>query len=217
MKNVHEEIISKYYGCGSPFPEALDGTTILDLGCGTGRDVYVVAQLVGPKGKAIGLDMTPEQLEVANWHLDWHSEKFGYSNVKFKQGFIENLLEAGIEDNSIDIVISNCVLNLSPNKPEVFKEIFRVLKPGGELYFSDVYSDKLIPQEFRDDKTLWGECISGALFYHEFEELVHEIGFSQIRWISSTPIDLSDNPELCSKIDNIKFASITTWLFKIRN
>ena len=78
LKNVHDEIISKYYGCGSPFPEDLRGKTVLDLGSGTGRDVYVVAQLVGPEGTAIGVDMTDEQLEVANRHLDWHAEKFGY-------------------------------------------------------------------------------------------------------------------------------------------
>ena len=84
----------------------------------------MVAQLVGPKGMSLGVDMTDEQLEVANRHLDWHSEKFGFANVKFYKGFIEDLKSAGIEDNSIDVIISNCVVNLSPNKPEVFKEIF---------------------------------------------------------------------------------------------
>jgi len=133
LKNVHDEVISKYYGCGSPFPEDLEGMTVLDLGCGTGRDVYVVAQLVGPLGKAIGVDMTDEQLEIANRHIDWHAEKFGFWNVKFYKGFIEDLKSAGIEDNSIDIVISNCVITLSPNKAKVFQEINRVLKPGGEI------------------------------------------------------------------------------------
>lgn len=89
--------------------------------------------------------MTPEQLEVARRHQAWHAEKFGFFNTEFKEGFIENLKDAGIEDNSIDIVISNCVVNLSPNKTEVFREIFRILKPGGELYFSDVYSDLRVP------------------------------------------------------------------------
>ena len=89
--------------------------------------------------------MTVEQLEVANKYIDWHAEKFGFWNVEFKQGFIEDLKTAGIDDNSIDIVISNCVVNLSPNKPQVFKEIYRSLKNGGEVYFSDVFADWPVP------------------------------------------------------------------------
>ena len=140
--NVHDEIVKRYYGCGTPIPEALDGMTVLDLGCGTGRDVYAVAQLVGPQGKSIGLDMTDEQLDVANEYKAWHAEQFGFDNTEFKKGYIEHLVDAGIPENSVDIVISNCVVNLSPNKEQVFKEIWRVLKPGGEVYFSDVYADR---------------------------------------------------------------------------
>lgn len=133
---------------------------------------------------------------MANRYIDWHAEKFGFRNVKFYKGFIEDLKSAGIEDNSIDIVISNCVVNLCPNKAKVFEEISRVLKPGGEIYFSDLYSDKEIPQYLKEDKTLWGEGLSGALYFNYFLNLVKELGFSQVRRISSWEIDLSDNLKL---------------------
>ena len=144
---MHDEIVKRYYGCGTPIPEALEGMTVLDLGCGTGRDVYAVSQLVGASGHSIGLDMTDEQLQVAEEYQQWHADKFGFANTSFKKGFIENIVDAGIPENSVDLVISNCVVNLSPNKEAVFREIWRVLKPGGEVYFSDIYADRRIPQE----------------------------------------------------------------------
>jgi len=123
--------------------------------------------------------------------------------VKFYKGVIEDLKSAGIEDNSIDIVISNCVVNLSPNKAKVFQEIHRVLKPGGEIYFSDVYADKDIPQHLREDKTLWGECLSGALYFDYFLTLVQTLGFSQVRRVSSKEIDLSDNKKIQEQLKGI--------------
>jgi arsenite methyltransferase len=141
LNEIHTEILDRFYGCGSPIPSALEGATLLDLGCGTGRDAYMLAKLVGPNGRVIGLDMTDEQLDVARRHIDYHMKKFGYAspNVDFREGFMEDLAAAGIADNSIDLVVSNCVINLSPNKEKVFSEILRVLKPSGELYFSDVF------------------------------------------------------------------------------
>ena len=135
---------------------------MLDLGCGTGRDSYILASLVGEQGHVIGIDMTDEQLIVANEHVPSMMEKFGFRqpNVDFRQGYIEDLQTPGIEDNSIDVVISNCVINLSPHKEEVFREIFRVLKPGGELLFSDVFSGQRIPAPLKDDPVLMGECLS---------------------------------------------------------
>src|SRR5680860_903879 len=115
LRNVHAEVQNKFYGCGSPIPHSLAGKTVLDLGCGTGRDAFVLAQLVGESGKVIGVDMTGKQIETARKHVDYHTEKFGFKkpNISFHQGLIEDLKSAGIEDNSIDVVVSNCVINMS--------------------------------------------------------------------------------------------------------
>lgn len=115
--------------------------------------------MVGENGFVIGVDMTGEQLEVARRHQKSQAKKFGFkkSNVDFRQGYIEDLASLGIKDNSVDVVISNCVINLSPNKERVFSEIFRVLKEGGELYFSDVFAGRRVPKKFQSDKVLLGE------------------------------------------------------------
>ena len=151
LANLEDEVVARSYGCGSPIPASLEGMTVLDLGCGTGRDVYIASQLVGEAGTVIGLDMTDEQLEVAIRTQDAHAKRFGHakSNVRFVKGLLEDLGAAGIEESSIDVVISNCVLNLAPDKRPVLSEIFRVLKPGGELYFSDIYSDRRLSEEDR--------------------------------------------------------------------
>ena len=166
LGNIDDEILAKFYGCGSPIPPALAGLTVLDLGCGTGRDAYLTSQLVGEDGFVYGIDMTDEQLAIANRHLDTQMKKFGYTkpNIEFRKGIIEDLKAVEIEDNSIDLVISNCVVNLSPNKEAIFSEIFRVLKPGGELYFSDVYASRRIPEALKNDPVLHGECLSGAMY-----------------------------------------------------
>ena len=141
LSNIHDNVILKYYGCGLCIPPSLQGTTVLDLGCGAGRDVYAIAQLTGETGKVIGIDMTEEQLETAREFEEYHREKFGFqkSNVEFKQGLIEKLDEVGIASESVDVIVSNCVINLVPDKEAVIREVARTLKPGGELYFSDVY------------------------------------------------------------------------------
>ena len=143
LAEIDDEILAKFYGCGSPLPPHLGDCTVLDLGCGSGRDAYLAARLTGADGYVIGVDMTGEQLEVGRHHLDSQMTRFGYAkpNVDFRQGYIEDLSAMGIADNSIDVVISNCVINLSPDKRQVFSEIFRVLKPGGELLFADVFAD----------------------------------------------------------------------------
>jgi arsenite methyltransferase len=134
LGDIHPEVRDRFYGCGSPLPPALTGATVLDLGCGSGRDCYLLSRLVGAQGRVIGVDMTDEQLTVARRHLGYHAERYGYANVDFREGYIEDLAAAGIAAASVDVVVSNCVLNLSPDKGRVFREIFRVLKPGGELY-----------------------------------------------------------------------------------
>ena len=112
LELIEDEILDRFYGCGSPIPDELDGKTVLDLGCGTGRDSYLVSKLVGPSGHVTGVDMTDEQLNVANRNLDQQMENFGFDkpNIEFKKGYIENLKELGIEDNSVDVVISNLSL-----------------------------------------------------------------------------------------------------------
>ncbi|MDH4101131.1 MAG: methyltransferase domain-containing protein [Nitrospirota bacterium] len=216
IKDIHPEIIDRFYGCGSPIPPLLDGCTVLDLGCGTGRDAYIIAKLVGKSGKVIGVDMTDEQLEVARRHIDWQTDRFGYSkpNMEFHQGYIEDLAESGIADNSVDVVISNCVINLSPDKPSVFREIFRVLKPGGELYFSDVFADRRIPVALKDDPILRGECLSGAMYIEDFRRLLREIGCADYRVVNKTAITI-DNDEVRSKIGMVNFWSITVRAFKL--
>jgi SAM-dependent methyltransferase len=138
VAELHPEVVERYYGCGSPIPAGLEGATVLDLGCGTGRDCYVVSKLVGPRGRVIGIDMTAAQLAIALRHRSWQAERFGMaeSNVEFRLGDNADLAAAGIADASVDVVISNCVVNLAPDKGAVLREVFRVLKPGGELSFS---------------------------------------------------------------------------------
>lgn len=218
LSNIHDEVMARYYGCGLVTPELLSGCHVLDLGCGAGRDCYAIAQMVGENGTVIGVDMTDEQLAIANKHQEYHREKFGYktSNVKFLKGYIEKLDELNIADNSIDVVVSNCVINLSPDKNAVLKEIFRILKPGGELYFSDVYADKRVPANLREDPLLYGECLSGALYWNDFENLAKSIGFIDPRLIESRAITI-DNDEVAKRLDDLKFTSATYRLFKAQN
>lgn len=213
---IEPEILDKFYGCGSPIPKLLKGCTVLDLGCGTGRDVYIVSKLVGEKGLAIGVDMTDEQLAIARKYQDVQMKRFGYtqSNVEFRQGYIENLTEAGIEDNSVDVVISNCVINLSPDKFQAFKEIFRVLKPGGELYFSDVFTSARVPQAFRDDPLAYGECLGGALYIEDFRRILAGLGCLDYRVVSKRKINI-DDPLLAKKAGAVEFYSMTIRAFKL--
>ncbi len=213
---IHPEVSEKFYGCGSPIPDVLEGKTVLDLGSGTGRDVFILSKLVGPKGNVIGVDMTDEQLAVANKHLDFHMKLYGYTtpNVEFKKGYIEDLESLKIKSDSVDVVVSNCVLNLSPDKPRVFKEIFRVLKNGGELYFSDVFADRRLADWMKKDDVLVGECLGGALYIEDFRRLMAEMGCRDYRVISKEQLQLG-NPEIENKVGNIKFYSITVRAFKL--
>jgi arsenite methyltransferase len=214
LKDVHPEVRERFYGCGSPIPPALEGATVLDLGCGSGRDCYVLGKLVGPRGRVIGLDMTEEQLAVARRHRGHHARAFGWSNVEFTQGYIEDLAAASIADASVDLVISNCVINLSPDKPRVFREIFRVLKPGGELYFSDVFADRRVPPALAADPVLLGECLGGALYVEDFRRLMAASGCRDARVVASTPLALN-NVEIERKAGFIHFSSMTIRAFRL--
>lgn len=214
LENISNEVLSKYYGCGLCIPEGIEGCTVLDLGCGSGRDVYIASQLVGKTGKVIGVDMTQEQIDTAIKAQEYHFKKTGLRNVSFKKGFIEDLGSLGIPPGSVDVIISNCVINLSPDKRAVLKGAFNLLKPGGEMYFSDVYATRRVPKALREDKVLWGECISGALYWNDFMNLAKHAGFLDPRLVEDSEITI-DNPVLEKKCAKIRFFSATYRLWKL--
>ncbi|WP_164116123.1 methyltransferase domain-containing protein [Sphingorhabdus sp. Alg239-R122] len=216
LKNVHEEVKSRYYGCGLIAPQAIEGARVLDLGSGSGQDAYILAQLVGEKGSVVGVDTTPEQLEVADRHLEWHRETFGYakSNVSFVEGDIEKLDELGLEPGSFDIIVSNCVINLVADKGKVFRDAHRLLGQGGEMYFSDVYCDRRVPAHLLNDPVLHGECLSGALYWGDFDRLAKEAGFADPRVVKDRPMGIGDT-RIQEMLDGINFFSATYRLFKL--
>ena len=214
LVNIHPEVLSKYYGCGLVCPSELKGARILDLGCGAGRDVYLLSQLVGPEGHVVGVDMTDQQLETAIQHKAYHVETVGYDNVEFLKGYIESLDQLGLEPQSFDVIVSNCVVNLSPDKPAVLKGVRSLLKPGGEFYFSDVYSERRVPLALQTDPLVYGECLGGALYWNDFLQLAKASGFADPRLVEDKPI-ITETSELKAKLGNLKFYSATYRLFAI--
>jgi SAM-dependent methyltransferase len=214
LARVHPEVSSRYYGCGLVCPALLEGCRVLDLGSGSGRDVYLLSQLVGPTGAVVGVDMTAEQLAVAREHLAFHADAFGYANVSFLEGTIERLDDLPLEPGSFDVVVSNCVLNLSVDKPAVLRGVQRLLKPGGELYFSDVYADRRLPEAVRRDPVLYGECLGGALYWNDFLRLARGAGFADPRLVSDRPLAITD-PALAPLLGEARFFSATYRLFAI--
>lgn len=216
LSEIHDEVVIKYYGCGLTIPYQIEGLNVLDLGSGSGRDCYILSKLVGKNGLVTGVDMTDEQLDVANRHLEYHSEKFGYKNVRFLKGNIERLEDLDIGIESLDLIVSNCVINLAEDKKAVLQGAYKALKPGGELYFSDVYSDRRIPVALIEDPVLYGECLSGALYWNDFLDIAKEVGFKDPRSVESEVISI-ENDELIEKVGNINFYSVTYRLFKLQN
>ena len=216
LAQLEPEVLAKYYGCGVCIPDAIEGITVLDLGSGSGRDAYLLSKLVGEHGHVIGVDMTEEQLDVARRHIAAHTDKFGYAqpNVEFRHGFIEDLQSANIPDNSVDLVVSNCVLNLSTDKEATYREIFRVLKPGGELFIADVFADRRVPETLRKDPVLYGECLSGAMYTEDFRRLLLRLGINDYRVLSSRRLTIN-NTEIEAKVGNIGFYSLTVRAFKL--
>ena len=214
LSKIHPEVQSRYYGCGLVCPPALDGCRVLDLGCGAGRDVFLLAQLVGPRGEVVGVDMTDEQLAVAQSHRAHHVQAFGFDNVRFLHGYIERLDELGLLPGSFDVIVSNCVVNLSPDKDAVLRGVQRLLKPGGEFYFSDVYADRRVPDAVRNDPVLYGECLGGALYWNDFMRLAQRNGWADARLVEDRPLAVTD-PLLADKLGNLRFFSATYRLFKL--
>ncbi|MGR8920041.1 MAG: methyltransferase domain-containing protein, partial [Gammaproteobacteria bacterium] len=206
----------RYYGCGMVYPQALTGARVLDLGCGSGRDCYVLAQLVGPGGRVVGVDMTPPQLELARDYRDWHMDAFGFDEpkVEFHHGYIEQLGQLDLEPASFDVIVSNCVINLATDKPAVLRGAHALLKPGGELYFADVYADRRVPAAAAADPVLYGECLGGALYWSDFETLARAAGFADPRLVEDNPIEVSD-PALAAAIGDTRFYSATYRLFRL--
>ena len=214
LARIHPEVLSRYYGCGLVVPPLLEGLRVLDLGCGSGRDVYLLAQLVGPGGSVVGVDMTAEQLAVAERHRQHHAEQFGYANVRFVCGEIEQLDQLGLEAASFDLVISNCVVNLSTDKQAVLRGVRRLLKPGGEFYFADVYADRRVPAALQQDPLLYGECLAGALYWNDFLRLARAAGFADPRLVADRPLLITD-PQVAARTGAIGFHSATYRLFNL--
>lgn len=216
LGKIHDDVLSRYYGCGLIAPELLKGARVLDLGCGTGRDVYALSAMVGDAGEVVGVDMTEAQLSVAREHQEFHRDAFGMSrvNTAFHTGFIEKLGDLGLEAGSFDVVISNCVVNLAQDKEAVLQGVYDLLKPGGEMYFSDVYASRRIPAALAADETLYGECLSGALYWNDFLTIAKGAGFGDPRVVEHRPLEIG-NPALAAKVAPIAFHSATYRLFKL--
>ena len=243
LKIIPPEVIEKDYGCGDPSHYVNPGETVLDLGSGTGKICFIAAQVVGPKGRVIGVDMTDEMLEVARRNTPIVAQRLGYMNVEFRKGRIQDLaldlelldrelkarpissarafLAANelaeelratqplVADDSVDVVVSNCVLNLveSKSKRQLFAEIFRVLRKGGRAVISDIVSDEEVPDHLQADPGLWSGCISGALTEESFLKAFSDAGFYGIQIVK-----LDEKP--WQTVEGIEFRSVTVRAFK---
>ncbi|KAJ2655222.1 hypothetical protein IWW48_005655 [Coemansia sp. RSA 1200] len=211
---VPSAVNERFYGCGNPIPLGIGGMDVLDLGSGCGRDSYVAAALVGPEGSVTGVDMTDELLGVARANVAAFAETLGYRpKLRFLTGYIEELQAAGVEPGSADLCISNCVVNLSPNKRAVLQGVFAALRPGGEFHFADMYADRVVPPSLAENKVLHGEGLAGALCVPDFERMARAAGFAQPRVLDAKRIDVLD-PALRGLVGDTQYFSVTYRLFK---
>ncbi len=201
LKVIPQEVLERDYGCGDPSKYLREGEIVLDLGSGTGKICFIAAQIVGPKGKVIGVDMTDEMLEVARRNAPIVAQRIGYANVEFRKGRIQDL--------ALDLEKLNCVLNLveSRSKRTLFDEIFRVLKKGGRAVISDIVSDEDVPEEMQNDPELWSGCVSGALTEEGFLAAFETAGFYGIQI-------LKRDAEPWRSVQGIEFRSVTIEAFK---
>ncbi len=176
IAHIPRDVLDRFYGCGSPITTAgiQPGETVVDLGSGAGIDVFIAAKLVGPTGRAIGIDMTDRMLAIAAENQASVAEALGYDVVEFRKGFLE---EIPVESKTVDLVTSNCVVNLSPDKPRVFEEIWRILTDHGRIVISDIVSEREVPPHLKVNPQLWGECLVGALTQEEFLARLERAGF----------------------------------------
>ena len=243
LRVVPDEIIEKDYGCGDPSRYIHEGETVLDLGAGSGKACYIISQIVGPKGKVIGVDFNPPMLELARKYQQSIGDKLGYHNVEFRRGKIQDLRtnlelvdrhlqqnpvksvgdlarledfqnkirceQPLVADESIDVIVSNCVLNLvrPEDKRQLFTEMYRVLKRGGRAVISDIVSDEPVPEHLANDPDLWSACVSGAFqeeeFLRAFEEAkFHGIHIEELR------------AEAYQTVQGIEFRAITVTAYK---
>ncbi len=182
INNMPESVVGACAGCGNPTALAglKEGEVVLDLGSGGGIDVFLAAKKVGPRGKAIGVDMTKEMIDLAKKN----AEELGIENVEFRRGDIEDL---PVEDDSVDVIISNCVINLAPDKDSVFSEAYRVLRPGGRILVSDIVTDGGLPSYIKDNPIAWAGCLAGALDEKEYLVSIRNAGFKDVRVLSKRP------------------------------
>jgi radical SAM/Cys-rich protein len=206
LSYIPKEVMEVSYGCGSPISLAKpnDGEVVVDLGCGAGIDCFIAARKVGITGKVIGIDMTGEMLEKANKGLEKVVLNLGFLNCEFRQGYLEDI---PVETESVDLVTSNCVVNLSSDKSRVFKEVYRILKDGGRFVIADIVSDREVPVYMQNDRKLWGECIAGALMQSEFLFKAKQAGFHGLRILKNFKY---------KEVEGIQFCSITVEGYKVR-
>ena len=205
--NVAAEIKNTFHEFGAPLPPLLEDCTVVDLCCGSGRDTYLAAQLVGPAGKVVGVEPNASRLAIAQKYLAKEIKQFGYetSNVELVQGVPEDL--SFIPDQSVDVVISNCTFNLSPNKGAYIAEVKRILKPQGEWYFTDVFTDRRIPQATSNDVANVAMRLGGAVFVEDFRRMAQAAGFHDPRYVITrkTPVSADE----AAVYPGIAFATIT--------
>lgn len=177
--------------CGNPvsFAQLQEGDVVLDLGSGAGRDVFLAAQRVGAKGRVIGVDMTPEMLALAARNAEKFRAATGLTNVEFRKGQIEDL---PVKDGEVSVVMSNCVINLSPDKPQVFREAFRALRAGGRLLVSDIVLLRPLPESARKSEALYAACIAGAINKQEYMKAIRDAGFKQVEILSDKVYSSAD-------------------------
>lgn len=213
---LSDEIKKRYYGSGLNFPENLQGKRVLDIGCGSGSFVFLLSKLVGPTGYVHGFDITDGLIETAKAQSEYHYKLWGYdkANFEFQRLNAESLDEAGFQEESFDIIVSNGVFCLIPDKERVFKAAFKLLKTGGQFYLNDVYAEKNAPEKYQDNETLWSLGTTGAMRWDTLTTLTSRVGFTTPYLTSSAPV-LIVKEEYQQMLEHGRYACCGWRLFKL--